>query len=828
MDVPSENMEPPPGDTQPSGKIRKGFKLFGKRKPGNIFSIRSKGDVMRAKTLDGVSEMPDPEMEKEKEVSQAEEEQPEEEQPPEDGVLSAARHSISSACSAKSLGFLSMLRGGRRGRGDRRSQTVSQPASRQRRGLKGLFGSVKFHSKDKEGKEDTPPSPLLMSSRANSVEIIKEDLTLTPKSQPRSPNNTDSGETRASQDASPTSQTETVIPKKTAETVSKPSEHVRPLSPSEAPLVPGETSLSSLLEDISSLLTFDTISGGGDIVADVEAEWGKAMKSITTEAPSSPTSTAPKPTVASTQTSTSASTPSVQTPVTRTVSSPAKPSTIITTLTKTSSLTTHSSSYSSPAAENFTTIKSMLATTTSTTSPVMVKTSTAPKTSSPLLTIKSAPSNSSATTAAPPTAPATALKTLPVSQTLTSTASKLSSDTSVPPPKTSSVSESSPVTPAVSLTTSSTVSLATSTPSFSKLQASPMGESHSVAASSNVSTQPTSSTPPLASTTLKSSPVDLFRTVPNLSPTLTQADTFSTSKPAPSLGNVSTPAPPPSSTPVVAPSVKEALKPTPSLPPQSKPPPQTPVSAPETPHQNQVTEAKAAFVDGSLNPAISIPNKVAPTTVQIPISAPRDTPQLPVSQPKALPEPCKASVAVNKAGQVQPSVSRPLASPHSPDAPGSQTLPSKTLDVQEAQASSLSKEKKTPQGKASGMSKIPVVGGGRAGKPTVRNSQSFEDEANRDPPTPVHEEDRPHFNSHDTTVKHRISDGEVANSKQAPEESRQAAKAAATSPRDSKIPVKHGASQIPTAARTKIPVSRVPVRRPANKPAAAGSTQIRK
>ncbi|XP_056911335.1 APC membrane recruitment protein 2-like [Takifugu flavidus] len=62
MDVQKESMDPLPCESQSSGKIRKGFKLFGKRKPGNIFTIRNKGDghnkspVNKSKSLDGLSE----------------------------------------------------------------------------------------------------------------------------------------------------------------------------------------------------------------------------------------------------------------------------------------------------------------------------------------------------------------------------------------------------------------------------------------------------------------------------------------------------------------------------------------------------------------------------------------------------------------------------------------------------------------------------------------------------------------------------------------------------------------------------------------------------
>uniref|UniRef100_A0A672GZ11 APC membrane recruitment protein 2 n=1 Tax=Salarias fasciatus TaxID=181472 RepID=A0A672GZ11_SALFA len=332
MDVQMENTEPPPGESQPSGKIRKGFKLFGKRKPGNIFSIRSKGDgnnkspVIRSRTMDGLSDTPaqdseqEPDKEKEQEVSQGESEQAEEEPLSDDGVLAAApaRTSISSASSAKSLSFLSLLRGGRRGVGDRRVQTVSQPVGRQRRGLKGLFGSVKFRSKDKDDRKEAPPSPLLMSSRANSVEIIKEDLTLTPKSQPRSLDSPDTEtcepfRSLTAQDSAATSPSKTPV---TPGDVSKTTEHVTPLSTPEPPLVPGDTSLSSLLADISSLLTFDSITGG-DIMADVEAEWGKASSAASaavTEVTPTFTSVFSKPTVPPQLTSTFVITSPLSTP----------------------------------------------------------------------------------------------------------------------------------------------------------------------------------------------------------------------------------------------------------------------------------------------------------------------------------------------------------------------------------------------------------------------------------------------------------------------------------------------------------------------------------
>ncbi|KAK1883371.1 APC membrane recruitment protein 2 [Dissostichus eleginoides] len=683
MDVQTENMDPPPCESQASGKIRKGFKLFGKRKPGNIFSIRSKGDgnnkspVNTSKTIDGVSENPAPdseqELDKERglELSQGEREPSEEEQLGEYGVMAAAplRASISSTSSAKSLSFLSLLRGGRRGVGDRRVQTVSQPVGRQRRGLKDLFNNVKFRSKDKEEKEEAPPSPLLMLSRASSVEIIKEDMTLTPKCKPRSLESpkTESWEASKSlttQDSADTSPSETTTPQATAGNVSRTNEHVPTLPTSDPPLVPGDNSLSCLLADISSLLTFDSISGGGDMMADVEAEWGRASSPITaawTEVTPSSTSIFAKPTMSRpltsvstaatakpspvavpttastqsfTQSSTQSFTPGTKTATRATTSSPiSRPSSIITTLIKASTLTTNSvtlNSDSTPASATYASIKitSTPIATKSSTPPVTLTSFSAPKISQPSAAIKSTLSTTSNSTTAPPNTPATVAKAPSIGPNLTFTASKFASEIT-PPPQ-----------------------------------------------------------------TIASIPVS-----------------------------------------------------------QPKPPP-------------------------------------APTPAHSPVTSPSSTPDHAVKN-RRTPGPAQG--------------------------------------------------RRIPQPKASGLSKIPVVGGGRAGRIPVRDSQHDDEEASRDPPTPVLEKERPHFNSHDAGIKDKICNVEanVPTSKNTQEESQQLPqpKVLTSLPRDSKIPVKHGApphaaSQIPQAKepyRTKIPVSKVPVRRAGNKPAAAcGSTQIRK
>ncbi|XP_041657791.1 APC membrane recruitment protein 2 [Cheilinus undulatus] len=983
MDVQTENTDPPPCETQSSGKIRKGFKLFGKRKPGNIFSIRNKGDgnnkspVKTGKSLEGLSETatPDSEQDSEKEkgneVSQGEREQAEEEPLGEDGVLAAApaRTSISSASSAKSLSFLSLLRGGRRGMGDRRAHTVSQPSGRQRRGLKGLFGTVKFRSKDKDDKEEAPPSPLLMSSRANSVEIIKEDLTLTPKS-PRSLDSpvTEPIKSLTSQESTATSPSDTIIPQGTTGNVSSTNEHVPPLPDSEPPLIPGDNSLSSLLADISSLLTFESISGG-DIMADVEAEWGKASSAISavvTEVPPSSTSTFSKPSISSPLTSTSvrtadkakpsspvASTQSF-TPLTKTstTSSPiAKPSTIITTLTKSSTLTTPSVKLSSDSASVSTT-------------PITLTSFSGPKMSSPSMTAKS-----SATATAPSITPATVAKAPSVSSTLTSTISKLASE--IPPPvsKPSPVAAPAPVKPQVThspptpvsftqspppkLDSTGSSSLQTST-SFKPIPSSVLAESKPPVTESlafTISAKPAPSSPGVTSkmttvTTstatsssvsaalskpqLISSPLDLNKTTPSLATVPDFSSTFtSTTKtqpcppPFPTLPSDKLPpaykpppapssfdkAPPPStqvsaSAPISSVSMPSPTPPAPGQIPviQSKGPPTTssitglkdsptpgpmqssqskdpystaqiPVSQPKAPAQDEIPVSKdpsppcfpvsvvkdppvTARLPVSLSKDTPAPAPSPPAPFHAPVSVSKDAPasaQIQLSQSKVpsapTPAPCPVSSSLSSPpsprqseasaktrGSEEASVDGKLSSPSSTDARRSHIVPDKTEEQQHESRASLQgihREKKMPQAKASGLSKIPVVGGGRPGKIPVRDSQHAEDEVTRDPPTPVFEEERPNFNSHDAGGRDKVRDAEasVPTSKPSQEESQQQ-KALTSLPRDSKIPVKHGASQIPQAKetpRTKIPVSKVPVRRVGNKPAAAGgSTPIRK
>ncbi|XP_014895830.1 APC membrane recruitment protein 2-like [Poecilia latipinna] len=968
MDVQTENTDPPPNESQPSGKIRKGFKLFGKRKPGSIFSIRNKGDgnnkspVIRSKTSEGLYETPaqDSEQEQDKEngkdVKQEDGEQPEEEALGEDGVLATApaRTSISSASSAKSLGFLSLLRGGKRGAGDRRVHTVSQPVARQRRGLKGLFSNVKLRSKDKEDKEEAPPSPLLQSSRTNSVEIIKEDMTLTPKCQPRALDSPETERTGPVQSSATTPTKTSAAQVTSAENVSTTYEHVSPLLTPEPPLVPGDNSLSSLLADISSLLTFDSISGGGDIMADVEAEWGKVSSAISADIPPSSASPFVKSTLSSSPTTSS----TVSSAATVKASSVAVSS---------SSLSSHSVELSSDCAPASTQGNQSSA-------PTSARSSTVPSTSvtsSASKTTQSTTSFISTTTAPPPYASAPVGKASSFSPSLTSTADKLAPEIVRAPQNFASVSKPDrvsvspkpvpvPHSPPVSVTqppSSSSFNEDKST-FFKPSQSSAVGTSivpFTSSATCTIATTSSSSAPILSSqitsastltttsgstskSTLTPNHLDLNKTVSDPGPYSTFTATIKTqpssaSVPAPSsasLGKIppttkasitsvsldkmlpAQPATAAAPTHVASlssltPSAVEQMKVSPAVtsipgskelsapthvetsqPKVCSAPPKVPVSVSEDPsgpakpqdslvkvpaeipvsvckglsaHVNMQESLSKVATSSDEIPVFVSKTPPAPATSkfsgsQTPVASSVDAPHpqsFPVSPPKATlapvsqtktpelklascpPPPVSCQIDTPSSAKVRGSVQ---ASTDSLDGEGGQRnqgVPSKT---KEQHHELPPKEKKTPQSKAMGLSKIPVVGGGKVSRQPVRENQH--DEPSKDLTSPVLEE-KHYFNSHNAGGKDKISSPEAIGliSKQLQEEHQQPqqAKVPTSSARDSKIPLKHGSgshtasqvSQTKEPPRTKIPVSKVPVRRAGNKPATAGSsTQIRK
>ncbi|XP_061904550.1 mucin-17 [Entelurus aequoreus] len=927
MDVQTDNMDPPPCES--SGKIRKGFKLFGKRKPGSIFSMKNnKSPVIRSQTHDGLPEgaSPDSESEADKEkaqgVSQGDGEHTEEELTDE---MAAARNSISSTGSAKSLSFFSRLKGARRGGGDRKVHTISQPVRPQRQGLKSLFDSVKFRSKDKEDKVDAPLSPLLMSSRSNSVEIIKEDLSLTPKSHPRSLESPEKVSSEATQ-SSPTAAGDMKDGK-----------------------VAPESSLGSLLEDISSLLTFESISGG-DIMAGVQAEWGKVKCATSSEAPE---------VLASTTFHLSRLTSA--TPTTSTFSPVATPP-IMSTFTKPSTFTTQSVKPSSDSALTFEqpcigiTIKSanikpsftlvtsttppkvftpsvtMTATTTTFNNQASMNKTRLNSTDGQLASLDTAAHPCSTLTsvskpvpeATPPlftsVKPATPHPASPSTfnqpandfnlQTSNYTKpqnvlAKVESASNTIPPFISTITTVMPSVPSISIPAQSGILNRNSIPpDCAQPETSPPRAEQSLAfldTTSHAKGQipvSQSKTPSLPVTVSKDPPAPAYIPVsgsPSVgvpssiyapssahvpvavskSPHALDNFTIALSKGPPALAHIPVPVsksppfldnvpvptskgpPAPAHVPVtlskgpptlvLAPDPVSKSPPAPAdVPvPVSKSPPallsegppslaHVPVTlskGPPTPAHvpglvlkcpPTLTNVPVTFSDSPS--ALTHDSKSRPVSAQIPISPTKSSPSPVTSLPTSpVPLPSEAAPSNKMTASEEPTNGQ-LSSPGSTDAQSP-----KVEEQLNGSRMDPSKEKRT---QVRAVSKIPVVGGGRTGKQTVRDSHHAEDESSRDPPTPVFEENRPLLGFHDTGSRDKGVSVEVhvPTTKHSQEQSQlpHQSKQPVSLPRDSRIPIKHGASQIPQARespRTKIPVSKVPVRRVGNKPPSAGGTR---
>ncbi|KAK6486207.1 APC membrane recruitment protein 2-like [Huso huso] len=196
MDSHCECSEPPLSEQQqqqPSGKINKAaFKLFGKRKSGSaipsIFGVKSKGEgkssgqtrLARSKTHDGLAEVV-LEGSKKEDCSSSEQ-------------LNAALFAktdgslavTASGSVTKSLSFFSVLK--KNGRGENSEPRAS---NRQKKGLKGLFSSMRWHKKEKNFKEekggeasDAQPGVIQPASLNASLEFIKEEVRQLPQSEP--------------------------------------------------------------------------------------------------------------------------------------------------------------------------------------------------------------------------------------------------------------------------------------------------------------------------------------------------------------------------------------------------------------------------------------------------------------------------------------------------------------------------------------------------------------------------------------------------------------------------------------------------------------------
>uniref|UniRef100_A0A8C9FDQ2 APC membrane recruitment protein 2 n=1 Tax=Pavo cristatus TaxID=9049 RepID=A0A8C9FDQ2_PAVCR len=190
----------PPAAEQPSGKINKtAFKLFKRRKSGgtmpSIFGVRSKGGegkgasktgMVRSRTHDGLADAV-LESGKKEDAGGGEAQGKDAPSRAAGGLGGSASSSV-----AKSHSFFSLLRKNGRPENGKAAENAEQRAGgRQKKGLKGIFSSMRWHRKDKNGKEERGeaseiPSGLIMpGSLTASLECIKEE---TPKPLSETPN----------------------------------------------------------------------------------------------------------------------------------------------------------------------------------------------------------------------------------------------------------------------------------------------------------------------------------------------------------------------------------------------------------------------------------------------------------------------------------------------------------------------------------------------------------------------------------------------------------------------------------------------------------------
>ncbi|XP_068869489.1 APC membrane recruitment protein 2 isoform X2 [Aphelocoma coerulescens] len=178
----------PPAAEQPSGRINKtAFKLFRRRKSGgtmpSIFGVRSRGregkgagkpGMVRSRTHDGLADAV-LESSKKEEPGGGDPQSREAQERPAGSLGGPAGSAV-----AKSHSFFSLLRkNGRQAEG-----AEPRAGGRQKKGLKGIFSSMRWHRKDKIGKEergetsDIPSGLIMPGSLTASLECIKEE---TPK-----------------------------------------------------------------------------------------------------------------------------------------------------------------------------------------------------------------------------------------------------------------------------------------------------------------------------------------------------------------------------------------------------------------------------------------------------------------------------------------------------------------------------------------------------------------------------------------------------------------------------------------------------------------------
>ncbi|XP_004435325.2 PREDICTED: APC membrane recruitment protein 2 isoform X1 [Ceratotherium simum simum] len=360
MDLHCDCAAETPAAEQPSGKINKAaFKLFKKRKSGgtmpSIFGVKNKGDgkgsgptgMVRSRTHDGLAEVVVLESSRKEEPRGGGDSggggdgrgggrpNPGPPRAAVPGVGSLATSSV-----AKSHSFFSLLKkNGRSENGKGDQADASKAGGKQKRGLKGLFSSMRWHKKDKRGKgEDSggrAGAPggrglVLPGSLTASLECVKEE-TPRPASEPEEPSQDGprgpagepgggepaaaeartcreaespgvphaksargedaAGHRRAEEPAAPpepgAAEAQTAedasrtgdVPIKTVPLVdsecgSGRASAVPDPSSVDPPSDPSADRICLMFSDVTSLKSFDSLTGCGDIIADQEDEAG--------------------------------------------------------------------------------------------------------------------------------------------------------------------------------------------------------------------------------------------------------------------------------------------------------------------------------------------------------------------------------------------------------------------------------------------------------------------------------------------------------------------------------------------------------------------------
>ncbi|XP_062957546.1 APC membrane recruitment protein 2 isoform X2 [Cynocephalus volans] len=191
MDLHCDCAADTPAAEPPPGKINKAaFKLFKKRKSGgtmpSIFGLKNKGEgkssgptgMVRSRTHDGLAEVAV--------LESGRKEEPRGGDQPIPGAPRAAGPgggSLASSSVAKSHSFFALLKkNGRAENGKGDPAEASKAGGKQRRGLRGLFSSMRWHRSDKRGKAERGAGRaagagglILPGSLTASLECVKEE-----------------------------------------------------------------------------------------------------------------------------------------------------------------------------------------------------------------------------------------------------------------------------------------------------------------------------------------------------------------------------------------------------------------------------------------------------------------------------------------------------------------------------------------------------------------------------------------------------------------------------------------------------------------------------